>query len=66
MNEIIHEWEENHDGVIYSYKTYSDGHTESQIKEGYEDSVTNTEERQLELESNVQYLVDLAEINMEV
>ena len=60
---IIHEWEENNDGILYSCKAYDDGHIERNRKEGYEGAITNTEERQLELEANVQYLADLAEIN---
>lgn len=62
---IIHEWEENNDGILYSCKAFEDGHVERQIKEGYEDAITDTEQRTLDLEMNVQYLVDLAEINME-
>lgn len=65
MNEIIHEWEESKDGILYDCKAFSDGHIERRIKEGYEDAITDTEQRTLDLEMNVQYLVDLAEINME-
>lgn len=60
---IIHEWEEDNDGVVYSCKAFSDGHVERKIKEGYENAITNTESRQLEMSVNMQYLVDLAEIN---
>ena len=65
MNNIINEWIENHDGILYDCKAFSDGHIERQIKDGYENAITNTAQRQLELETNIQYLVDLAEINME-
>ena len=61
--EIIHEWEECIDGIMYCCKAYSDARIERKLKEGYENALTDTEERQLELLANVQYLTDLAEIN---
>lgn len=61
--DIIHEWEENDDGIIYSCKAYSDGHIERTIKEGYENAITHTEERMLEMMANIQYITELAEIN---
>jgi len=61
--DIIHEWEEKKDGILYSCKAFTDGHIERNIKKGYENVITNTEERQLELFANVQYLTELAEIN---
>lgn len=60
---VIHEWKEDNDGIPYSCKAFSDGHVERNVKQGYENVITNTEERQLELSANVQYLADLAEIN---
>ena len=65
MMKIIHEWTETKDGIPYDCKAFEDGHIERRRKEGYENAITNTEQRQLELESNIQYLADLAEINEE-
>jgi len=62
---VIHEWEENKDGIVYVGQAFEDGHIERHRKEGYENALTNTEEAQLELQTNIQYLVDLTEINSE-
>lgn len=62
---IFYEKEIEEDGVVYIITTYTDGRVEKKRKEGYENAITNTEQRQLDLEMNIQYLVDLAEINME-
>lgn len=62
---IIHEWEEDNDGIIYIGQSFEDGHIERHRKEGYENVITNTEQAQLELQTNIQYLVDLTEINSE-
>lgn len=60
---IVRTVEEDVDGIIYIISIYSDGHIKKHRKEGYENAITNTEQRQLDLEMNVQYLVALAEIN---
>lgn len=62
---IIRQLEDNIDGIVYIVSVYSDGSITKARKPGYENAITNTEERQLELEANIQYLVDLAEINEE-
>ena len=64
--DVIHEWEESVDGICYICKAYSDGHIERQRKAGYENAITNTEEAAFEMQTNIQYLVMLAELNMEV
>ena len=60
--EIIHEWEENRDGILYECKAYEDGHIEENLKEGYENAISNTQMANIEMQTNVEYLVALAEM----
>lgn len=62
---ILREFEDDIDGIVYNITIYTDGHIEKQRKAGYEDAITNTEEANLEMQMNIQYLVDLTEINTE-
>lgn len=62
--QIIHEWEEDRDGVPYSCKAFSDGHIERQVKEGFESAITNTERAQLELQANIEYMTELMEMEV--
>lgn len=62
---IIREFEDTIDGIVYDVRIYSDGYVFKTRKPGQENAITDTEQRQLDLEANVQYLVDLAEINEE-
>ncbi len=66
MNElhIISEQEDNIDGIVYIVKVYSDGHIEKTRKPGYEHAITNTERANLELQANVEYLVELVEMEV--
>lgn len=73
MIHIIDTKEVEEDGVIYIIETYSNGGTVKYTKpepqpepEPWEADLIDEEyEAQLEEHMNVQYLVDLAEINME-
>lgn len=58
--------EEEIDGIIYEIDVYESGRLERHRKAGQENAITNTEQAQLDMQSNLEYLVDLAEINMEV
>ncbi len=61
---ILRELEDNIDGIVYIVKVYSDGHIEKTRKLGYENAITNTERAILELQANVEYLVELAEMEV--
>lgn len=63
---VSRQLEDEIDGIVYVVTVYSDGKVEKHIKEGYENAITNTDAASLELNANLQYLVDLAEINEEV
>lgn len=65
-DEILRQFEENRDGIVYIITIYKSGRMQKHRKEGYENAITDTEVRQLEMATNIQYLVDLAEINEEV
>lgn len=65
-DEILRQFEDNRDGIVYIVTIYKSGRMQKRRKAGYENAITDTEARQLEMETNLQYLVDLAEINEEV
>lgn len=63
--EIINRFAEIVDGIVIEVIAYSDGHVERHRKAGQENALTNTERANLEMQSNLEYLVELMEINME-
>lgn len=70
MITIISTEEFEKDGVTYIRETYSNGSTIEYVKsaprpEWEADIIDETEEATLEMQTNIQYLVDLAEIDME-
>ena len=73
MIHIIDKQEITEDGITYIVETYSNGGTVKYVKpehqpeppEWEKDIIDPTQEAQLEQQMNIQYLVDLAEINME-
>ncbi len=63
--DIINTYEKNIDGVIYEVIAYADGHIERRVKSGQEHVLPKSESTLLELQTNIQYLIDLTEMNME-
>ena len=70
----INEYEVEEDGVIYVVEEYSNGGTVKYVKPSGEplppdpmaDAISEGEQAQLEMQTNIEYLTELAEMNREV
>lgn len=70
MTRLIKKEEFEKDGIIYIHEIYSNGSSVKYVKsepisDYSNDILDDNTEAMLEMQTNVQYLVDLAEINME-
>lgn len=61
---IIRQLEEDVDGIIYIVSIYSDGSITKVRKPGYENTITNTERAQLEMQANIEYMTELIEMEV--
>ena len=65
-DEILRQFEDNRDGIVYIITIYKSGRMQKRRKEGYEKAITNTEATMLEMATDIKYVADLLEINEEV
>lgn len=63
--DIINTFETIKDGIVYEVVAYADGHVERHPKEGQENVLPKSESALLEMQTNIQYLIDITEMNME-
>ena len=72
MIEIIKTYEEEEGGIIYIVEELSNGGVAKTVKpdgtapEPMPDPLSEEEERQMEMAMNIEYLIQLTEMNMEV